>query len=526
MDSALTKKITKRILVVLIIVLIIMTRYYFYVASRPKFKDVVIELGTNEVTVNSFLTHQMYQKKAKAITDLNNINFSEVLERDIKLSYKGKEETVKLKIIDTKPPVVEFQDITRYSGYQINADDFIVDKKDLSEMTISATEIKDTNEYKDYVVEVTVIDIYGNKTTKKCILTITWLNQIVYVELGKEFSKTMIIQNMEKDADKISESEIKKVNTMITGEYILNATYNNKKYESKVVVQDTTPPKLELQNLISFPDKKLTKDDFIKFISDASGVVTSTMKQTIDYTKLGNQEITIEAIDKNGNKVEKTAILTLVNDTKGPVLSGLGDIYVNKYTSINYNYGVKAIDNYDGPCSFSIDNSKVNTSVAGTYFATYTSKDSRGNVTTANRRVVVNHDQVDTNNKFNIFYHNYIAGKDVLGMASFIRNNIKYNYNWGGDDPIWYGLTNNAGNCYVRALIFQKALDKAGIENRLIWVTDRSHYWNLVKIDGVWRHYDTTPTTQLLGPATDDQKYASSGMGGRNWDRSAYPIAN
>lgn len=526
MDNALIKRITKNIFIIIIIILIIMARYFFYVSMRPKFKDLTVELGTNKVSVNNFLTSKMYKENAKAITDLTKINFTKVSETDVKLSYKGTEETVKLKIIDTKAPVVEFQNISRYIGYKVNADDFIINKKDLSEMNTTANKIKDTKEYKEYDIEVTVKDIYGNKTTKKCILTITWLKPIVYVELGSNFSKETIIENMEKDAEKVSQSEIEKVNTMIIGEYVINATYDNKKYKSKVIVQDTTPPQLELQSLTSYSNNKLTKDNFIKHVSDASGEVTTTMNQTIDYTKLGNQEVKIEAIDKNGNKIEKTTILTIISDTKGPSLSGLYDIYVAKYSSINYNYGVTAIDDKDGTCKFAVDASKVNTSAAGTYYATYTSQDSKGNISTAKRKVVVNHDQDDTNYKFDVFYDTYLAGKDALGMATFIRNNIKYNYNWGGDDPIWYGLTNNAGNCYVRALLFQKVLTKAGIKNQLIRVIDSTHYWNLVYIGGVWRHYDTTPTTQLLGPATDEEKYASSGMAGRNWDREEYPVAN
>jgi hypothetical protein len=331
---------------------------------------------------------------------------------------------------------------------------------------------------------------------------------------------------MKRDADKVSQSEIGKVNTMVVGEYEISSTYNGKKYTSKVIVQDTTPPALELKNLTIYDNKRVTKDSFIKYVNDVSGVVTTTMKGDIDYTKIGKQEVTIEALDNSGNKVEKTATLTIINDSVGPVFSGLDSLYVSKYTHIDYNYGVKATDDNDGICKFSVDTSKVNTSVAGTYYATYTSKDSKGNLTTYKRKIVVNHDQADTDQKFNTYYNNYLAGKDVLGMASAIRSTIKYNTNWGGDDPVWYGLTTNTGNCYVHALIFQKALNKAGITNRLINVIDKTHYWNLVYINGIWRHYDTTPGTHLIGPATDDQKFYSAAMRGRNWDRNAYPKAN
>ena len=60
------------------------------------------------------------------------------------------------------------------------------------------------------------------------------------------------------------------------------------------------------------------------------------MKTTINYSKLGTQEIVIEAVDKYGNKTEGTAILTIRKDTVGPVFSGLSTINISKGTTINY----------------------------------------------------------------------------------------------------------------------------------------------------------------------------------------------
>ena len=228
---------------------------------------------------------------------------------------------------------------------------------------------------------------------------------------------------------------------------------------------------------------------------------------------------------KHGNKIEKQATLTIKKDTEGPVFSGLKEITVAKNSNVNYKNGVKAIDKREGNCEFTVDTSKVNIGVAGTYYATYTSKDSKGNVTTAKRKIIVKHNQEDTNNKFNEFYNTYLAGKDTQGIVSTIRSEISYNSSWGDDDPVWYGLTNKKGNCYVHVLLVQKALNKAGIKNQVIKTIDGTHYWNLVNVGGVWRHYDSTPGNHLIGPATDDEKFASSSMKGRDWNRSAYPEA-
>ena len=218
--------------------------------------------------------------------------------------------------------------------------------------------------------------------------------------------------------------------------------------------------------------------------------------------------------------MEKTANLTIKKDTEGPVFYGLSSMSVEKNSSPNYKSGVKAVDARDGSCTFSVNSSAVNLSKAGTYYITYTAKDKKGNSSTARRKITVNHNQEDTNNKFNQFYNSYLAGKSVSSIVSTIRNKIYYNSSWGGNDPVWYGLTNYTGNCYVHALLVQKALNKAGIQNQLIYTTDRTHYWNLVYQNGKWRHYDATPGRHLIGPATDEQKLNSPSMQGRKWSSS------
>ena len=88
-----------------------------------------------------------------------------------------------------------------------------------------------------------------------------------------------------------------------------------------------------------------------------------------------------------------------------------------------------------------------------------------------------------TINDINTYFEK--AGNDYESARLYVQQTIKYNSNWGGEDPVWYGLTTFTGNCYVHALIYKTFLDKLGYENQLIWTTDQTHYWNLIKINGV-----------------------------------------
>lgn len=516
----------KNIIIFSILVIVLISSYFLYMEYKPKFKNITIEAGTKSVSIRDFLTNAFYINNAKILTDLSKIDLDKTSEIDIKLSYKGNEEIVKLTIVDTIAPNVELQNITRYSGYEINPNDFILNLDELEDTTIEYKVYNYESEYKDYEVDIIVTDESNNKTTKKCILTISWIKPLINIEVGDTFSLDMILENVKKYENTINKDEINKINTSYKNEYILTANYNNQIYTSKIIVVDTKAPELELKNLTIYNNKKVDKDDFINSVKDNSNKVTTTMKTKIDYTIIGEQTITIEAIDESGNKTEKSTKLVIKKDTDGPVFSGIKDINVVKNSSIDYFKGVSAYDSNYGSCKFTVDYSKVNTSNAGTYYATYSSKDSLGNSTVVKRKIIIAHDNDDTNIKFNNYYNNYLANKSVLQMASLIRSNIRYSSNWGGSDPVWYGLTYNSGNCYVHALILQKALNKAGITNKLIYVKDKTHYWNLVYLDGVWRHYDSTPGTHIIGPATDTAKYNSSAMRGRDWDRSLFPVAN
>lgn len=522
-----SKKSKIIILEVVFVALSLVIAVVLYLAFRPKFKDVTLELGTEEISIDTFLVSDMYKNNAIAITDLGQIDLSKVGETEVTLSYRGKEQTVKLLIQDTTAPQVTFQDLTKSLKYKIKAEDFILEKSDLSEMTIELIEAPEITEYGDYKVKISVKDTYGNETIGECNLGITWLIPEVVIEVGDSFSIKNLVLDVKEFGDRIPKSEIEKVDASVVGEYTIKAEYDGIEYTSIVKVQDTIPPELKLKDISIYDDEKITNyKKFIKSVSDASGEPTTTLKTEIDYSKIGKQDIVIEAVDKNGNKTEKTATLTIKRDTEGPVISGLTNKTVSKNATIDYKAGVKAVDNKDGKCEFTVDSSKVNVSKPGTYYATYTSKDSKGNKTVAKRKITVKHNQEDTNKKFDEFYNKYLAGKDIVGMASAIRAQISYNSNWGGDDPVWYGLTEGKGNCYVHASIMQKALSKAGYSSKIIYLEDKSHYWNLVNTGGAWRHIDATPSVNhTLGLLTDEQKLADAGLHGKTWDVDKWPAA-
>jgi len=491
-----------------------------------KFQDATVEIGTREeISAKDFLKNEKYAEEAEIVTDWKKIDFGKVGEYAITLRHQEKEETVQLNLVDTTPPEVTFQDIVRYKDYEINADDFIVEKSDLSEMTVEVANVPEITGFANYPVMVVVKDASGNETKKECNLQIEWLKREFTMEKGDGLSKEDLLYNAEEDGELLDDDELKRIASSDIGDYELKVEHEGNEYTVKIKITDLTPPSLKLRDVTIYDDETIEgKDAFIVSAKDASGEVTTKMKTEINYKKLGAQKIVIEAVDKYGNVSEETATLTIRKDTVGPVISGLSAMTVTKGASIDYRKGVSAKDAKDGACEFEVNTDNVNMGKAGTYYATYTSSDTKGNKTTSKRKITIKHNAEDER----ALVKEIASGlsSNVEEIRDYCRNKIRYSHSYGDGEPIWYGFNNWNGNCYVHAMCFQALLKEKGYATQLIWVTNKSHYWNLVKIGGVWRHMDATPDSnhRKISIMTDEERLST--LKGRDWDHSAWPAAN
>ncbi len=516
------KKIIKTILGILSILIVISAILFFSFFGLKK--ETTMEIGTKNIELKDFYKHEFVFAGSKLKTDMKKINFNKVGKHQILIDTLFGEKKVTLNLVDTTPPKVKFQDVVQSLDYQINPEDFIVSKEDLSKMTVELKEKIEIKDYKDYKVTILVKDQYNNITEKECNLKISLIKPTLQVELGNPLTKQDLLYEPEKYGDLIKQEEIDHINNSGVGDYEIKIRYGNNEFTSKIKVQDTKGPDLELQDVTIYDDQTVNgKEAFIKSVHDASSEVTTTLKTEIDYTKIGTQTITIEAIDKYNNVTTKTANLTIRKDTEAPNLYGLNALTVNKYTNVDLYKGVSAWDEHDGNVSVQIQTNGFTTSKYGTYYVTYTATDKVGNTVSKKRKIIVNHDQEDTNQKIREVASTLSGNYEEI--RRWVHNNIRYNSNYGNPDPIWYGLTNKAGNCVVHAEIYKALLEQKGYEVMLIWTTDKSHYWNLVKINGVWRHSDSTPTDRhnMISAATDAERLAH--LQGRDWDHSKWPKA-
>ena len=496
--------------------------YTWWHYSQPKFQSVTIELGEAFPSIEAFLTPMADPQKA--ILNTTTTDVSKVGQIDLQFSHNGKEETVTLTVQDTVAPTATFVDLTLDIDAPITPEMFVTDVSDLSGTAVSfASDFESLNAVGESTFAVVVTDESGNTIQGDVTLTRIWMQEAVALELGEALSREMILLNVERDSAMISDKDLETLNKSSVGTYELALTGNDRSGTCTITITDTIAPKLELKNVsIDLGDKVSTKN-FVKSCEDADKNVEIKFAETPSVKAVGKQTVTIIATDSSGNQTSATATLQIHKDSKPPVFSGLKAMSVKKNSSPNYRSGVKAKDAQDGVVDFTVDTSKVDLTKAGTYYITYTAVDSAGNKATSRRKITVTHSDEDTK----ALIRNLAAqlSNDPVAIMQYVRSTIKYNTNWGGDDPIWYGLKNKVGNCYVHAMILQAIFREKGIATQLIWVTNKSHYWNLVYVNGAWRHIDSTPGSKH--PArlmTDEDRYAN--LQGRNWDRSKWPTCD
>lgn len=369
--------------------------------------------------------------------------------------------TCQVTVVDTVAPELKLKDVTVYEGDPVALENFVEEAKDLAgEVTTRLLRELSTAQAGTYTVQVESADINGNVTTQEAVLTV------------------------KKDTEPPVFSGLKKLTT----DKDVKPNYN-----SGVSANDD-------------------HDGSVSFKFDASKV---------DLSKPGTYEVTYTATDKAGNKATGKRTVVVLSDIKAPVFSGLKDITTAKHDAPDYTKGVTAQDNWDGKVEFTYDDSKVDLTKAGTYYVTYTAVDKAGNKETSRRKVVVNHDAEDTT----ALVKEIAAGlsSDPEAIRDYVRTSIKYSRDWGGDDPVWYGFKNKKGNCYVHALCLQRLLSQKGYTTKLIWVTDKSHYWLLINLNGAWKHIDATPSnTHSRYSLMNDQQRLET-LSGRKWDTTQWP---
>ena len=382
------------LITVLLLALVGWMLYTIWCDSQQVFHDVTLELGTDTVTIQDFLTSLGNPNRASFVTDPSTLDLSRVGRSSLTLKHGTQKAVVNLIVEDTTPPTAEF--LPEYTVSMVDslpqAGSLVTSTQDFSQVRVyyeGSPEIPD--DYSDMDVTVIVEDTSGNRTKGQCLLHFTdWLRESCTVELGQILKPEMLLTNPGKDEKFLDQEELKSIPGTL-GAHTLTVNTGRVSAQCNVTVVDTTAPTLTLKNVHVAPGKTPLVSDFVVSTSDLSGEpVTSFVDKLPDPYAEGAHNIAIEAKDSSGNVTRAEAILWISGDWDPPVIQGAkNELTVKKDTSPNLLDGVSAVDGTDGKCDVTVDTSGLDLSKAGSYTVTYSAMDKSGNVATCDRTVIV-----------------------------------------------------------------------------------------------------------------------------------------
>lgn len=511
---------------VCVLITVIFVGYGLWLKDKPIFRNVTIGVSDGAPSIEAFLTEYGNPKQARWVTDPTGLDFRVPGEYSITLGYGKQEETVKLTVLDDLPPVLKLEDTILWADEPITPEKFVVEIGDHSDYTVSLDEAYQVPE--DYSQQLFVIihavDEWGNKTSASATAEFLWAAETHHLELGETLTARDLFHLPQGRIGDIDQSELDRINAAGPGEYVLELCDGEHRQTCTVIVSDTQGPSMELKKLTVYVGDSVKAEDFVLDIFDASGVKDVRMITALDTNNPADVTVIFETVDTLGHISNHQTVLHIISDTIPPEIDGVReDISTTKNKMPDYLDGVLARDEHDGDVLVTYDDSAVDLTKAGTYFVVYSAVDLSGNIKTVKRRVNVTGFRADTEGLVEYLVNQLPADAEII--RDFVRTYVKHSDHWGGDDPVWYGLHNKKGNCYVHALCLKALLDAKDFNTQLIWVTDKSHYWLVIQLeDGSWRHIDATPSNahSAYSLMTDAQRLET--LKGRDWDHSLWPV--
>jgi D-alanyl-D-alanine carboxypeptidase len=190
-----------------------------------------------------------------------------------------------------------------------------------------------------------------------------------------------------------------------------------------------------------------------------------------------------------------------------PVIHGASDITVVAGTTARYREGVTVSDVSDPNPTLEIDSSGVNLAVPGTYTVTYTATNSAGRSSSVTVNVTVisaAENELDelANNRLQLLgvFDTEDTVQRIRLIHQYVYHNMEYvNNESDPDNELQFAhnaLRGMRGDCIASQRASEALFDRAGIQHMRINNHDQNppirHVWNLVYVDGLWYHYDST----------------------------------
>ena len=385
----------------------------------------------------------------------------------------------------------------------------------------------------------------GTTRTENAVLAVR--QRVLHYELGSDTTAQELLGRGFEEAE--VSKPLKEFSEI--GSYPLTVTNNGREKDFTVVVQDTVAPVMTFRSdLLFYTHQKLTVMDFVQSCDDQSAVEYHFAGEPDTMTE-GIHEVTLVVTDAAGNSATAEVQYKVEGDGEPPVFDGVEEMHTIAGIPVSYLRGVTATDGSDGAVEVTASEPEgFSYRKAGTYVITYTAEDMAGNAAEATAKLVVlpaitdiekltSDDVVRIGDKIIEGIKQNTNVKDQKVYARAIYNYVQEHMFYSDNKDIldWQhaaviAIYNGYGDCrnyyaFARLLLTCGGFENMTVEKEKTADWQNNHYWNLVKINGAWYHFDTTPRFDVSDffMWTDAQmdNYSARNDNCFNRDKSLYP---
>ncbi len=533
------KRTFQALLMLFSLITLIVFGYIAYREMKPRvIKTITLEAGSSMVDVQEFMIDKDIQ--GQLITNMQYIDLNTPGVYEIKIKVENKIHTSYLEIVDNTAPLAETVDILALMGEEVKPEDFVIRVEDVTPVTISYVNVPDTEVAGTYEISLLLEDTSRNSLRQTAKLTVLDIKSFVQVEVG-----SMVEEILEDYAEQSSYeisfvTDITQLDTSKPATHEIQLNVDGRILTSYIEVVDTTPPKANIVDMVTWKDEVVEAKDFVKDIEDVSEV-SIVYKETPVFNVLGDQKVSILLKDRYGNATELEAMLTVMEDKEPPVFTGVQNKTVYVGEAVSYKKGVSVSDNRDKDLSFQVDSSKVNLNKEGVYKVYYSTVDSSGNQAEDTSTITVEVFSV-TDEKLNelidpiinrIIDDSMTKREQAYEIYKYIKGHVAYTGDSDKSDTkaeAFRGIKNAVGDCFTYYAVAEVMLTRVGIDNmRVTRVGGKTqHFWNLIDCGDGWYHFDSCPNKDKMETfmMTDAEVEAYTEQRGNNYynfDKSLHP---
>ncbi|MBQ8275956.1 MAG: transglutaminase domain-containing protein [Clostridia bacterium] len=464
--------------------------------------DVEVEAGTSPRTVEKQIADAI-DGEVTFGGAMDELDTSQIGEHEVHFLLDGREVDMTLTVVDTVSPIGSVRTAPALLGGTVHPEAFLDGVTDETEVSVEFADSPDFSQKGLCTVDILLTDAGGNTTVLQSSALVYGAPASCTLEMGTftpESLRAILLAGEELTADEALLTDLR------PGTFELPlTTVDGEVLTQTVTFTDSYPPIGEPQNRTAFAGQTLDAEAFVAYAADSTPLTYHfTDGKVPDFSAIGSHPVWITVTDQGGNSIELSAQLTVLPDTEGPVIYGVGDRVIYLGEGISYMKGVVARDNCDGEVSVKVDSSKVRPRQAGSYAVTYTAQDRAGNVTSRTVTFTIKAADLDALNEradsilASILRDGMTERQRARAIYDWVTRNMSYTAYADKTDYVaaaFYGFNNRRGDCFVYYSMSRVLLTRAGFENLEIHRNkpNQPHFWNLVKTEEGWYHFDTCP---------------------------------